>query len=68
MPEPLFKFDRDVASISINRWAHAYNLGDTGGLGRRQFGRIAVANSDAAASSLMQTAVQEAWRAVQELS
>ena len=68
LPKPLFDFDRDVASISINRWAHAYNLGNTGGVGRRQFGRIAIANSDAAASSLMQTAVQEAWRAVKELS
>ncbi len=62
-----FDFDKDVKSISINRWAHAYIHGDPGVIGRQPFGRITVANSDSAASSLMQTAVEQAWRAVTEL-
>ncbi|MEM6583612.1 MAG: hypothetical protein AAF699_20200 [Pseudomonadota bacterium] len=65
---PAFQFDRDVASISINRWAHAYVLGDPGDLGRRRFGRVAIANSDASGSSLMNTAIEQAWRAVEELA
>ena len=67
LPKELFEFDRDVQSISINRWAHAYIHGDAGAVGRQPFGRITIANSDAAGSSLMQTAVEQAWRAVKEL-
>ena len=64
----LFNFDRDVQSITINRWAHGYSYGDAGALGRRPFGRITIANSDAVNSSLVQRAIDEAWRAVKELS
>lgn len=67
LPATEFEFDRDVASISINRWAHAYVLGNPGDIGRRRFGRIAIANSDASGSSLMNTAIEQAWRAVEEL-
>ena len=67
LPKPLFEFDRDVKSISINRWAHAYSEGNPGPVGRQPFGRITIANSDAIDSSLMQSAVEQAWRAVQEL-
>ena len=67
LPAGSFEFDRDVASISINRWAHAYSHGDPGPVGRQRFGRIAIANSDAIDSSLMQSAVEQAWRAVNEL-
>jgi spermidine dehydrogenase len=66
-PKGSFDFDRDVASISINRWAHAYSEGNPGPIGRQPFGRITIANSDAIDSSLMQSAVDQAWRAVQEL-
>jgi spermidine dehydrogenase len=67
-PKKLFNFDRDVQSITINRWAHGYSYGDAGALGRRPFGRITIANSDAVNSSLVQRAIDEAWRAVKELS
>jgi len=67
LPKELFDFDRDVTSISINRWAHAYGYGNPGAVGRQPFGRVTIANSDAVGSALMQTAVEQAWRAVQEL-
>ena len=66
-PKESFDFDRDVASISVNRWAHAYSYGNPGAVGRQPFGRITIANSDAVDSSVMQSAVEQAWRAVQEL-
>jgi spermidine dehydrogenase len=67
LPKELFDFDKDVKSISINRWAHAYAHGNPGSVGRQPFGRITIANSDAISSSLMQSAVEQAWRAVKEL-
>jgi spermidine dehydrogenase len=36
--------------------------------GRKPFGRIAIANSDAGSSSMLQSAVEQAHRAVHELS
>ena len=66
-PKESFDFDRDVASISVNRWAHGYSHGDPGAIGRQPFGRITIANSDAVDISLLQSAVEQAWRAVQEL-
>ena len=66
-PKESFDFDRDVASISVNRWAHGYSYGDPGAIGRQPFGRITIANSDANDNSLLQNAVEQAWRAVQEL-
>ena len=67
LPKDIFDFDRDVASISINRWAHGYSYGNPGAIGRRPFGRITIANSDSVNSSLMNRAIEQAWRAVQEL-
>jgi spermidine dehydrogenase len=67
LPKELFDFDKDVKSISINRWAHAYARGNPGVVGRQPFGRITIANSDAVASSGLQGAVEQAWRAVKEL-
>ena len=67
LPKELFDFDKDVKSISINRWGHAYGYGNPGAVGRQRFGRITIANSDAVGSALMQTAVEQAWRAVKEL-
>ena len=67
LPSEMFDFDKDVKSISINRWGHAYSYGNPGVIGRQAFGRITIANSDAVNSSLMQSAVGQAWRAVKEL-
>lgn len=77
-----FDGDRDIAAITVNRWPHGYAyeynpLWDpddffTGGLtpnriARRPFGRITIANSDAAAAAYTDRAIDEAYRAVNEL-
>jgi len=67
-PKELFDFDRDVESISVNRWAHGYSHGNPGPVGRQPFGRITIANSDANDVSLVQSAIGQAYRAVQELT
>jgi len=67
LPKELFNFDKDVKSISINRWAHAYAHGNPGVVGRQPFGRITIANSDAVDGSSLQSAIEQAWRAVREL-
>lgn len=67
LPKELFEFDRDVQSISVNRWAHGYSHGDPGPVGRQPFGRITIANSDANDSSLANNAIMQAHRAVKEL-
>ena len=73
---------RDVAAITVNRWPHGYayeynSLFDPfwleGGeipcvLARQRFGRIAIANADAGAYAYTDGAIDQAWRAVQELS
>ena len=66
----LFDFDRDVASISVNRWAHGYSNGGPGDstkIGRQPFGRITVANTDSAPGADAKTAMMMAHRAVNEL-
>lgn len=70
LPKELFDFDRDVESISVNRWAHGYangGPGDSTKVGRQPFGRITIANSDSAPSAYAHAAIKEAWRAVTEL-
>ena len=67
LPKGIFDFDRDVESISVNRWAHGYSYGNPGAIGRQPFGRITIANSDSVNSSLMNRAIEQAWRAVKEL-
>jgi spermidine dehydrogenase len=70
----------DIAGITVNRWAHGYADGsyDLGlprlandqlphVLGRAPFGRITIANSDAGGSAMLESAVGQAWRAVEEL-
>jgi spermidine dehydrogenase len=71
---------RDIAAITVNRWPHGY-AGGANDLydpewsydeapwvkGRKRFGRITVANSDAAAVCLTQAAFDQAHRAVGEL-
>lgn len=75
-----FDADKDIAGITINRWAHGYAAG-TNDLfdpewshtetpcvrGRQRFGRITVANSDAAGVALTQAAFDQANRAVREI-
>ncbi len=69
-PKDLFNFDRDIASISVNRWAHGYangGPGDSTEKGRQPFHRITVANSDSAPGADSWVAVRMAIRAVNEL-
>jgi len=74
-----FDSARDIAGITVNRWAHGYayeynSLSDPDlpleqrpyVIGRRQFGRISIANSDAAASAYTNVAIDQAYRAIQE--
>ena len=75
-----FDAERDIHAITVNRWPHgyAYNTdllwepdyaSDEGKpwiQGRRRFGRIAIANSDAGASATTESAIDQGWRAVQE--
>jgi len=70
LPSELFDFDRDVASISVNRWAHGYATGGPGDstrIGRQPFGLITIANSDSAPGADAKTAMMMAHRAVNEL-
>jgi spermidine dehydrogenase len=77
-----FVAERDIAAITVNRWPHGYAyeynpLWDPdsffdGGvtpnqIARRPFGRITIANSDAAAAAYTDQAINEAYRAVGEL-
>ena len=75
-----FDVSRDIEAITVNRWAHGYayeydwysdralprgprpNV-----LGRKPFGNITIANSDSAARAYTDAAIDEAYRAVQEL-
>ncbi|NQY10012.1 MAG: NAD(P)/FAD-dependent oxidoreductase [Flavobacteriales bacterium] len=69
-PKELFDFDRDVESITINRWAHGYPApGPAGSLekARQPFGRITIANADCSGIPDLKNAMDEAYRAVSEL-
>ena len=71
LPRDLFNFERDVASITVNRWAHGYSMGGPGNStrrGRRPFHRITIANSDSAPGADSWVAVKMAIRAVDELA
>jgi len=72
-----FDAARDIEGITVNRWAHGYAftpnpLFDPDWkeeekpwvIGRKRVGRIAIANSDAAASAYTDAAIDQAWRAV----
>ena len=70
LPKGSFDFNRDVASISVNRWAHGYTFagpGDSVREGRQPFGRITIANCDSAPGADAKTAMMMAHRAVNEL-
>ncbi len=71
---------RDIEAITVNRWAHGYaysynplfdSVGDPEPphvIGRARFGRIAVANSDAGARATVDSAIDQAHRAIEELA
>jgi len=73
---------RDIVAITVNRWPHGYayeynSLWDKfwleGGetpceVARKPFGRLAIANADAAAYAYTDAAIDQAYRAVQEIT
>ena len=76
-----FNADRDIAAIIVNRWPHGYayeynplyDKWDVAPdqrphmIGRRRFGRIAIANSDSGAAAYTDCAIEQGHRAVHEL-
>jgi len=71
---------KDIEGITVNRWAHGYAytpslLFDPNWkeeekpwvIGRKPFGQISIANSDAGANAYTNVAIDQAWRAVNEL-
>jgi len=76
-----FDAARDIEGITVNRWAHGYAftpnpLFDPDWkeeekpwvIGRKRFGHIAIANSDAGADAYTNVAIDQAHRAVVELA
>jgi spermidine dehydrogenase len=72
---------RDIQAITVNRWPHGYayeynSLYDPDWpedqqpcvIGRQPFGRISIANSDAEAFAYTNAAMDQAYRAVKEVS
>jgi spermidine dehydrogenase len=70
----------DILAITVNRWPHGYardhlDMEDeawnkrpyANEVGRKPFGNITIANSDAGADAYTHTAIDQAWRAVNEL-
>jgi spermidine dehydrogenase len=77
---PGFDPARDIEGITVNRWAHGYAYGYNSLFdpdwseeekpwvqGRKPFGHIAIANSDAGAIAYTDCAIDQAYRAVSEL-
>jgi spermidine dehydrogenase len=75
-----FDAARDIEAITVNRWPHGYGYeynplfdpewpaGQAPHLvGRKRFGRIAIANSDSGATAYTDVAMDQAYRAVDEL-
>jgi len=75
-----FDAGRDIKAITVNRWPHGYAYSPEllwepayaseaekpWVIGRQRYGRIAIANSDAGAKADTNSAITQAWRAVQE--
>ena len=72
---------RDILAITVNRWPHGYayeynSLYDPDWpedqrpcvIGRQTFGRISIANADADAFAYTNAAIDQAFRAVKEVS
>ena len=74
-----FNFDRDIAAITINRWPHGYShtnntlfetdaeAGRAMAIARQKVGNIAIANADAAYDAITNAAIDEAYRATNDL-
>jgi len=75
-----FDPNKDITAITVNRWPHGYAYeynplfdpqwpegAAPHELGRKRFGRIAIANSDAGAAAYTDSAIGQAYRAVEEL-
>jgi spermidine dehydrogenase len=73
-----FSSARDIAAITVNRWPHGYgyvanslfddaDYENTVNRARQMFGRVAIANSDAAGDAYAHLAIDQAERAVREL-
>ncbi|MFT5521267.1 MAG: spermidine dehydrogenase [Enterobacterales bacterium] len=76
-----FDVETDILAITVNRWPHGYSydyldLWDPDWpegsapheIARKAFGNIAIANADAGANALTNVAIDEAFRAVNDLS
>jgi spermidine dehydrogenase len=74
-----FSSRRDIAAITVNRWPHGYgyvkntlydpdDYDQTLALARRKAGRVAIANSDAGGDAYAHLAIDQAARAVRELT
>lgn len=76
-----FDAARDILAITVNRWPHgyAYEYFTTADpdwapgeapheIGRRPIGNIAIANSDSGAKAYLDSAIDQAFRAVSELT
>jgi len=74
-----FDHETDIRAITVNRWPHGYAyeymaLDDPEWaegqapheIGRAQFGRISIANSDSEAYAYLDAAIDAGWRAVEE--
>jgi len=74
-----FNHETDIKAITVNRWPHGYayeymSLDDPEWaegqapheIGRAQFGRISIANSDAEGRAYLDAAIDAGWRAVAE--
>jgi len=76
-----FDVQTDILAITVNRWPHGYSYsymdlwdpewaaGEAPHeIARKPFGNISIANADAAASAYTQAAIEQAMRAVAELT
>ncbi|MCY1300368.1 hypothetical protein D9M70_499310 [compost metagenome] len=75
-----FDHQKDIQAITVNRWSHGYSyyfnsLFDDPEeseklveLARQKVGNVTIANSDAAWDAYAHAAIDEAWRAVDELA
>lgn len=75
-----FDDSKDILGITVNRWPHGYSYAQntlfeetdameaTIALARKPFGNVAIANADSAWEAYTQAAIDQAWRAINELA
>ncbi|RBB95825.1 hypothetical protein C3E97_030910 [Pseudomonas sp. MWU12-2115] len=75
-----FDHQRDIADITVNRWSHGYSYFLNSmyddedeskriiAAARRPAGNVTIANSDSDWNPYTHAAIDQAWRAVNELS